>query len=44
MNEIEFLTACHERGVPRQTYIDEQELALEFDKISQQYLQKSSAL
>lgn len=40
MNEVEFLNACHERGVSRQTYVDEQELALEFGKVSQQYTQK----
>lgn len=35
MNELDFLTACNERGVARQTYVDEQELALEFDNILQ---------
>lgn len=44
MSETEFLHACHERGVPRQTYIDEQELMLEFGRVSQQYAQKSDVL
>lgn len=41
MNELDFLTACNERGVSRQTYVDEQELALEFYQLSKHYTPKS---
>lgn len=44
MNEVEFLTACHERGVARQTYADEQELELEFNQVLQHYQQKTVRL
>lgn len=44
MNELDFLTACNERGVSRQTYVDEQELALEFYQLSRNYTPKSISL
>lgn len=44
MNELDFLTACNERGVARQTYVDEQELALEFYQLSKNYTPKSVSL
>lgn len=44
MNELDFLTACNERGVSRQTYVDEQELELEFNQVLQHYQEKTVRL